>query len=165
MFVALGSNVGDKLAALARARGHLASLPETRVVAASNVFVTAPVGGPEQDSYLNQVVELSTSLSPQELLRLLLQIEAKEGRVRTVRWGPRTLDLDILWYDGFSSDDAGLTIPHPRMEERRFVLEPLAELAPDLVLPSGKTVRQALLQVREQEVAVLDIPDTGDPVA
>jgi len=154
--------MGDSLATLARARGYLASLPGTNVVAVSRVFVTAPIGGPAQNRFLNQVVELRTTLSPQELLHRLQEIESKEGRVRTVRWGPRTLDLDILWYDGFASDSIELTVPHPRMEERRFVLEPLFELAPDLVLPSGRTVREALLLVVGQDVIPLEACDGSD---
>jgi quinolinate synthase len=110
------------------------------------------MGGPEQDDYLNQVVEIETELTPRELLRAVNRIEAALGRERLVRWGPRTIDVDILWYDGSPVAEPDLEVPHPRIEERRFVLEPLAELAPDLVLPSGRTVRQALEGVGDQEV-------------
>jgi 2-amino-4-hydroxy-6-hydroxymethyldihydropteridine diphosphokinase len=137
---------------LRRARRRLAELPETTLVHGSGLYVTAPVGGPEQDDYLNQVVEIRTTLTPRDLLTAIGRIEGELGRERLVRWGPRSIDVDILWYDGTSVAEADLEVPHPRMEERRFVLEPLAELAPDLVLPSGRTVREALESVREQEV-------------
>lgn len=132
-------------------------MPGTRVMRCSRIYVTAPVGGPEQDDYFNQVIEIETSLSPRRLLQALQAIEQDLGRVRQVRWGPRTIDLDILWYHGFSVEDADLTVPHARLEERRFVLEPLAELAPDMVLPSGRTVGQALFLVSDQRVRPLDI--------
>lgn len=137
---------------LRRARALLAALPGTTLTAESGLYVTAPVGGPEQDDYFNQVVELSTALSPYELLAAIQGIEAELGRVREIRWGPRTIDVDILWYHGFSSAEACLEVPHPRMEQRRFVLEPLAELAPDFVLPSGRTVTEALAGVQDQNV-------------
>jgi 2-amino-4-hydroxy-6-hydroxymethyldihydropteridine diphosphokinase len=137
---------------LRQARDRLASLPGTALAGVSSVYVTAPVGGPEQADYLNQVVEIRTTLLPRDLLSAIGQIEAALGRERLVRWGPRSIDVDILWYDGTSIAEADLEVPHPRMEERRFVLEPLAELAPDLVLASGRTVREALEGVREQTV-------------
>ncbi len=160
VYVALGSNQGDRPGLLWEARGRLAALPGTRLTDQSGVYVTVAVGGPDQDDYLNQVVELHTTLSPRGLLAALQDIEQDMGRVRAERWGPRTLDLDILWYHGFSAAEADLEVPHPRMAERRFVLEPLAELAPDLLLPDGRTVVQALTQVRDQEVRRL--PD-GEP--
>jgi len=137
---------------LRQARQRLAALPGTSLVRASGLYLTAPVGGPEQEDYLNQVVELRTALAPQELLASINRIEAELGRERLVRWGPRSIDVDILWYDGSSIGEADLEVPHPRMEERRFVLEPLAELAPDLVLPSGRTARDALAGLRGQTV-------------
>ena len=130
-FLGLGSNLGDRREQL---RSAVDSLPG--VVAVSDVYETDPVGGPDQGRFLNLVVELDTDLAPHALLGLCHRIESAAGRVRDVRWGPRTLDVDILWMDGVSIDDPDLTIPHPRMRERRFVLEPLAELAPDLV-PKG----------------------------
>ncbi len=139
----------------------LAQLPGTSVVRVSSLYVTAPVGGPEQDDYLNQVVELRTALSARELLLAIGRIEAALGRERRVRWGPRSIDVDILWYDGSSIAEADLEVPHPRLEERRFVLEPLAELAPELVLPSGRTAREALDNVRGQ--AVQRVPNKPSP--
>ncbi|MBN1320931.1 MAG: quinolinate synthase NadA [Thermoleophilia bacterium] len=152
VYLGLGSNLGDRAANLGRARALLAALPGTTLTGQSSVYVTAPVGGPEQDDYLNQVVELRTVLSPRELLAAVQGVESELGRRRTVRWGPRSIDVDILWYHGFSSADAELQVPHPRMEERRFVLEPLAELAPDLELRPGRSVAEALESVRDQLV-------------
>jgi len=144
--------MGDREAWLRQARERLASLPGTELAQASGLYLTAPMGGPQQADYLNQVVELRTSLSPRDLLSATQQIEAAFERTRSVRWGPRTVDIDILWYHGFSAADAALVVPHPRMEERRFVLEPLAELAPGLILPSGRTVSEALALVGTQVV-------------
>jgi quinolinate synthase len=122
------------------------------VIATSRPYLTAAVGGPEQPDYLNQVVEIETDLEPRRLLADTQGIEDRLGRERTVRWGPRTLDIDILWYHGFTVADDDLQVPHPRMEQRRFVLEPLAEVAPSLVLPSGKTVSEALALLGDQVV-------------
>ncbi len=160
VYLGLGSNLGDREALLDRARTLLADLPGTTLLAHSFLYETAPVGGPLQDDYLNQVVELRTTLSPHDLLKQVQDIERRLGRERTVRWGPRSIDVDILWYHGFSSAEAELEVPHPRMEDRRFVLEPLAELAPDLVLPSGRTVVEALRRVQDQPVRRLSL-ETG----
>jgi len=157
VYLGLGSNLGDREGTLRRARERLAALPGTTLSAESGVYVSAPVGGPEQDDYLNQVVELRTTLSPHDLLAAIREIEVRLGRKRAVRWGPRTVDIDILWYHGLPVADADLEVPHPRMEARRFVLEPLAELAPDLVLPTGRTVAEALGRVRGQEVKPLAV--------
>ena len=127
----LGSNIGDRLGHL---RTAVASLSE--VTAVSSVYETDPVGGPEQGRFLNIVVAVETDLDPRELLGVCHRLESAAGRVRDVRWGPRTLDVDILWIDGVTVDEPDLQIPHPRIGERRFVLEPLAEVAPD-VLPAG----------------------------
>ncbi len=127
-FLSLGSNLGDRRALL---RDAIDSLPD--VVAVSPVYETAPVGGPEQDNFLNLVVQLDTELTPTQLLGVCHRIESSAERVRDVRWGPRTLDIDIIWMDGVQMDEERLTIPHPRWKERRFVLAPLRDLAPDLV--------------------------------
>ncbi|MBC8195166.1 MAG: 2-amino-4-hydroxy-6-hydroxymethyldihydropteridine diphosphokinase [Acidimicrobiia bacterium] len=124
----LGSNVGDRWAHL---RGAVAAMPD--VVEVSAVYETAPVGGPDQGPYLNCVVRLDTALSPRALLELCREREVAAGRVRRVRWGPRTLDVDVLWIDGESVNEHDLTVPHPRMFERAFVLVPLRDVAPDLV--------------------------------
>jgi quinolinate synthase len=152
VFLGLGSNLGDRDALLSRARALAAALPGTSLTAASGLYETAPIGGPEQGDFLNQVVEIETTLLPRELLAAVQAIEIELGRAREVRWGPRTVDLDILWYDGFAGAEPDLQVPHPRLEERRFVLDPLAELAPSLVLPSGRTVADALGRVQDQAV-------------
>jgi len=154
VFLALGSNQGDRAGFLRAAKQRLSTLEGTVLVAESNTYVTAPLGGPVQDDYLNQVLELRTSLAPGRLLAEAMRIEQMLGRERTVKWGPRSIDIDILWYDGCLISQPGLEIPHSRMEERRFVLEPLAELAPGLVLKSGRTVERALSLVSTQVVAL-----------
>lgn len=129
VYLGLGSNVGDRWKHL---REAISSMSD--VVAVSPVYETDPVGGPGgQDPYLNCVVELATDLSPRQLLGVCHRLESAAGRVRTERWGPRTLDIDILVVEGVEMDDEDLQIPHPRIRERRFVLEPLRDLAPDLV--------------------------------
>jgi len=127
-FVALGSNLGDRWAHL---RNGVSHLPD--VAAISSVYESEPVGGPPQGRYLNMVVELATGLHPWELLNSARAAEAAEGRVRSERWGPRSLDVDILLVGDLTVASRELTVPHPRMWERGFVLVPLAELAPDLV--------------------------------
>ena len=126
-FLGLGSNLGDRRATLRRAVGDL---PE--VVAVSPLYETEPVGGPEQGAYLNVVVELETRRSPRQLLELCHELEQAAGRVRDERWGPRTLDVDILLIDGAAVDEPDLTVPHPRMYERNFVMRPLLDLDPML---------------------------------
>jgi len=140
-FLALGSNLGDRWALLRRG---VAGLPD--VVAVSPVYETDPVGGPEdQGAFLNLVVELDTDLSPRQLLEAAHRAEADAQRVRTERWGPRTLDVDVLLVGEEVVDEPDLVVPHPRMWERAFVLVPLADLAPDLVseMPSRQGVRPA----------------------
>ena len=127
-FLGLGSNLGDRRALL---KAAVDGLPD--VVAVSPLYETDPVGGPEQGAFLNLVVELATSLSARELLAVCAEQEAAAERVRVERWGPRTLDVDVLWVDGEEVDEPDLVVPHPRMWVRRFVLAPLRDLAPDLV--------------------------------
>jgi 2-amino-4-hydroxy-6-hydroxymethyldihydropteridine diphosphokinase len=131
-FIGLGSNLGDRLAHLRAAVDQLRNAGD--VAGVSPLYETEPVGGPSgQDDYLNVVVELHTADSPRTLLERCQSLEASAGRERAERWGPRTLDADVLWVDGELVDEPDLTVPHPRMWERRFVLAPLADLAPDLV--------------------------------
>jgi len=131
-FLGLGSNIGDRQRYLGDAVDTLRS-GDVGFRAVSPLYETDPVGGPEQGAFLNLVVELDTELGPHELLGLCHRLEAAAERVREVRWGPRTLDVDVLWIDGVTVDDDDLVVPHPRMWERRFVLAPLQDLAPDLV--------------------------------
>ncbi|HVJ98324.1 MAG TPA: 2-amino-4-hydroxy-6-hydroxymethyldihydropteridine diphosphokinase [Acidimicrobiia bacterium] len=132
-FLALGSNLGDRAANLQGAVDGLARAPGTRVIAISRVYETAPVGGPEQGPYLNAVVEVATDLDPHALLAVGQQLERAAQRVRGERWGPRTLDVDVLLFDDIEVDTDDLVVPHPRMWERAFVLVPLRDVAPDLV--------------------------------
>ena len=146
IFVGLGSNLGDREGTLRAAVGRLRGLPETDVVRMSSLRDTDPVGYRNQPRFLNGVVELETTLAPRALLAALLELEAAFGRDRgTVPpQGPRTLDLDLLLYGQDRIDEPGLQVPHPRLQERRFVLEPLAELDPALEVP-GKGPVETLL--------------------
>jgi 2-amino-4-hydroxy-6-hydroxymethyldihydropteridine diphosphokinase len=135
-FLGLGSNLGDRWTHLRRAVDQLRAGGRAPVTAVSSVYETEPMGGPDgQGPYLNLVVELALApgTDPYGLLEECRRLEAAAGRVRATRWGPRTLDADLLWMDGVVLDDPELTVPHPRIRERRFVLAPLGELAPDLV--------------------------------
>ncbi|HEV7524486.1 MAG TPA: 2-amino-4-hydroxy-6-hydroxymethyldihydropteridine diphosphokinase [Acidimicrobiia bacterium] len=132
-YLALGSNLGDRAAHLQFAVDALVAADGADVVGVSRVYETAPVGGPPQDAYLNAVVVVDTVLPPHALLELAQRIERDSHRVRAERWGPRTLDVDVLLYDDLRVDDPDLTIPHPRMAERGFVLAPLRDVAPGLV--------------------------------
>jgi 2-amino-4-hydroxy-6-hydroxymethyldihydropteridine diphosphokinase len=132
-YLALGSNLGDRQAHLQLGVDALARVPGVEVLAVSRVHETAPVGGPPQDPYLNAVVAVETNLDPVPLLRRCQEIEELADRERTERWGPRTLDVDILLMGDVRIDIEDLTIPHSRMWERGFVLAPLRDVAPDLV--------------------------------
>jgi 2-amino-4-hydroxy-6-hydroxymethyldihydropteridine diphosphokinase len=141
-YVGLGANLGDREAAIENA---LALLPG--VVAVSELRETEPVGVVDQPPFLNGVAALETSLSPRELLDTLLAVERALGRERRERWGPRTIDLDLLLFGAEAVDEPGLTVPHPRLHERRFALEPLAELDPDLLIPGRGRVSQLLAEL------------------
>jgi 2-amino-4-hydroxy-6-hydroxymethyldihydropteridine diphosphokinase len=153
--IALGSNVGDRQAHLTYAMERLRASAEVRVLAVSTWLETAPVGGPlGQGAYLNGACLVDTTLEPHALLDLLLTIEQERGRdrAREERHGPRTLDLDLILCGDLQHDDERLSLPHPRWTERLFVLEPLAQIAPDLVdTRSGRTVAQLAAHVRAQE--------------
>ena len=147
-YVALGSNIGDKKSYLDEAVEKLKNHPLCQVIKVADYIQTEPYGGVEQDVFLNSALELRTLLYPEELLRLLNQIEAEAGRERTIHWGPRTLDLDILLYDHEIIDTEKLTIPHIDMQNRQFVLEPLSQLAPAYMHPVlHKTISQLLAEL------------------
>jgi len=149
-YVSIGTNLGDRDAHLALALRRLAALPDTELVAASPVYETDPVGPPPQGPYLNAAVHLRTRLSPRALLDALLAIEQEAGRVRGVRDAARTLDLDLLLYGDQVLDEPDLVVPHPRLAERPFVLEPLAALAPDRVHPTRhETIATLAARVRD----------------
>lgn len=141
VFVGLGSNVGDRAGMLNRAAREIAGLAGARVVAWSPVYETDPVGKTDQPAFLNAVCEIRTGMAPAELMQELLAIEQRLGRIRGERWGPREIDLDILLYDGLVHAGPGVTVPHPELEHRRFVLVPFRELDADIVHPvSGMTI-------------------------
>jgi 2-amino-4-hydroxy-6-hydroxymethyldihydropteridine diphosphokinase len=127
-YVALGSNLGQREVFLARARRAIAELPETRVLGETAAEETAPLGPVQQGPFLNQMIAIETELSPHELLRELLRIEKEAGRIRTTRWGPRTLDLDIVLFERQTLSDAELTVPHKELSNRPFWLRELTEL-------------------------------------
>ena len=137
-YVGVGSNMGDRLENLSSAVRELARTSGVRCVRSSSVYETAPVGGPEQGDFLNAVVEISTDLEPHAVLEALQRIETELGRVRAERFGPRTIDLDLLLYGDEEIDDPDLTVPHPRMRERAFVVVPLMELGAGDALPKGR---------------------------
>ena len=146
-YVALGSNLGDPRQQLLDAMDALANLPDTRLLQRSRLYRTPPWGMLEQPPFINAAVELDTALSPHALLDALLAIEQRAGRVRAERNGPRTLDLDLLHVDGVQLADPQLTLPHPRMAERAFVLLPLHDIAPTLRLPGQVTVAELLARL------------------
>jgi 2-amino-4-hydroxy-6-hydroxymethyldihydropteridine diphosphokinase len=145
-YVGVGANLGDREETIRSAVALLGTQPGIDVVAVSSLRETEPVGYVDQPAFLNGAVAIETELSPQELLGRLLAVELALGRVRgkSPRFGPRAIDLDLLLYGAEVVDEPGLTVPHPRLAERRFVLEPLHELDPDLLLPDGRAVRDLL---------------------
>ncbi len=145
-YVALGSNLGDREKNLRDALNMIGSEPGLRVTAISSFLDNPAVGGPaDSPAFLNAVAELDSGYPPHHLLCQLLEIERAMGRVRGEKWGPRIIDLDLLLFSEAIISIADMTIPHPRLHERRFVLEPLAEIAPDLIVPGlDRTVRQLL---------------------
>lgn len=151
-FVALGANLGDPAATVQAAIGELGRLPGTRLVRASSLYRTAPVGLAEQPDFINAVAELATGLPAGELLTALLALENRFGRVRQERNGPRTLDLDLLLYSDLVAATPDLTLPHPRLHLRAFVLVPLAEIAPGLALPGRGSVAAWLPAVANQGI-------------
>jgi 2-amino-4-hydroxy-6-hydroxymethyldihydropteridine diphosphokinase len=161
-FLGLGSNQGDRAGMLAQARTLLAG-PDLVLLRASHIYESAPWGVPDQPWFLNQVLEMRTVLSPQALLERCHAVEVRLGRVRTARWGPRTIDVDILLYGDQTISAVSLTLPHPRLRERAFVLVPLLELAPDLRLPTGERVADLLARLPDQgDVRELITPPQED---
>ena len=154
-YVALGANLGNPTAAVLAAFAALANLPESRVARCSSLYRTAPVGILSQPDFVNAVAVLETTLAPEALLDALLDIEARFGRVRRERNGPRTLDLDLLLYDDIEVDLPRLTLPHPRLHLRAFVLLPLAEVAPDLAIPRRGSLAAWLPAVANQGIVRL----------
>lgn len=141
-YLSMGSNIGDRALMLREAAWNLAAHPDIRILAESSIYETEPWGLKEQPEYWNQVLEIETNLEPMALLKVCQGIENSLGRERIIRWGPRTIDIDILIYDNMISDTPELILPHPRMEERAFVLIPLREIAPGMILPSGRSIQE-----------------------
>ena len=152
MAIGLGSNLGDRRRHLDEAVGVLTDLGEISTM--SSYYETTPIGGPEQGDYLNAVVVIETEADPGLVLEFLLEVERGRGRQRTEKDGPRTLDLDLLLYGDRVVNEPGLSVPHPRMTERRFVLEPLVEAWPDAELPDGTKVADLLPRVANQHVRI-----------
>lgn len=148
--IGLGSNLGDREGHLSYALDALSSIGE--ILGVSSIYRTAPVGDVPQDDFLNAVVLFESELSPTEILERCLEVETARGRVRSVRWGPRTLDLDLLLYNSLNVAEPGLRVPHPELVNRRFVLEPLLEVWPDAQLPSGEPLAQFLESVADQQL-------------
>ncbi|BDU16103.1 2-amino-4-hydroxy-6-hydroxymethyldihydropteridine diphosphokinase [Lysobacter auxotrophicus] len=166
-FIGMGSNLGDSIATLKHALRALDALPDTRVARASRLYRTAAWGVTEQPDFINAVALLRTRRAPRELLGDLLAIEREAGRRRledgSDRWGPRTLDLDLLLYGEARIDEPGLHVPHPRLHERAFVLVPLAEIAPDARIPDVGTAAQALARMAPSQVEGVTYADPLDP--
>ncbi len=142
VYIGLGSNQGDAIANLREALKLMEGINGLRIIAVSSLYLTEPLGHSDQPWFHNCVAAIDTELSPGQLLKKLQQIENTLGRVRTVRWGPRTIDLDILLYNELRLDSENLTIPHPRMAERAFVMVPLAEIAGQALFPDGRTAAE-----------------------
>ncbi|MDO8684439.1 MAG: 2-amino-4-hydroxy-6-hydroxymethyldihydropteridine diphosphokinase [Armatimonadota bacterium] len=151
-FLGLGSNLGDREENLRSALQEMEKRGAARTVKVSSFYETAPVGYTDQPDFINAVAQVETMLQPAELLATILDVEKALGRERTIRWGPRVIDIDILLYDDISIEEPGLVIPHPEMTRRGFVLKPLAEIAPDLILPGGNTAREAAEVIASAEL-------------
>ncbi len=153
--IGLGGNVGDVLAAFRQALVALDQSDGVRVVAVSSLLKTAPVGGPEQDDFFNAAALLRVALDPPALHRILLAVEQAAARVRHERSGPRTLDLDVLWWDNRTIVSSDLVVPHPRLAERRFALQPLVELVPEAVAANGQRFADILAGLPAEGVEVV----------
>jgi 2-amino-4-hydroxy-6-hydroxymethyldihydropteridine diphosphokinase len=154
--IGIGSNLGDRSAHLSAAVDGLTAV--CHIVGVSSVYETAPVGGPDQGPFLNAVVIADTARTPRSLLRELLLIERARGRARDARWGPRTLDLDLLLWDRETIDEPGLCVPHPHLQHRRFVIEPLLEVWPEVCMPDGSAIRSASSAVDRQRLERIAAP-------
>jgi len=143
-FIALGSNLDDPVSQVRAAFDELAQIPVSRLLMHSSLYRSAPVGRLDQPDFINAVAQIETGLSPHELLKALLEIEHRHGRVREYANDPRTLDLDLLIYDDLQCNDRCLILPHPRMHQRAFVLQPLLEIAPDIRIPGRGSIAELL---------------------
>lgn len=155
VYIGLGANLGEPVENLKAALKLINESPDLAVTKASSVYLTEPVGYEDQPWFYNCVAEIQTNQTPVRLLETLQGIENELGRVRDIRWGPRTVDLDILLYDEIQIGEQHLTIPHPRMKERAFVIVPLAEIAPGARFPDGETVEVVRRRLRTTEKKIL----------
>jgi 2-amino-4-hydroxy-6-hydroxymethyldihydropteridine diphosphokinase len=160
-YVALGSNLDRPSERVAEACRRLSELPATRLQLRSRLYLTAPMGPQDQPYYVNAAVGLLTQLSAQDLLRFLLDIERAMGRIRGERWGPRSIDLDLIWMIGSAVDEPGLTLPHPGVSERNFVLYPLFDIAPTLLIPGHGRVADLKSRVAGDGISVLEYQETA----
>ncbi len=151
VYLSLGTNMGDKKKNLLEAIEKIGKLENTKVTSQSTILETEPFGYTEQDMFLNACIEIKTLFTPQELLEKLLNIELEMGRVRTIKWGPRIIDIDILFFDDEIIQDKNLAVPHPWISERMFVLEPLCEIAPNLIHPLERKPVATLKRILEKE--------------
>lgn len=156
-FIGLGSNQAQPQQQLQQALQQIDQLPHTRLLAQSSLYASAPVGYLDQPDFVNAVAKIETDLTPQDLLHALLAIEQQHGRERTFRNAPRTLDLDVLLYDQVQHHEPHLTIPHPQMHLRAFVLQPLLEIEPDCQIPAVGTARDALQNCQDQRLARIEL--------
>lgn len=154
-FIGLGSNLEDPRGQLLRAFAEIELLPDTRLVARSSLYRSAPLGYPDQPEFVNAVAKIATALMPQALLQALLEIEHRHGRERVFRNAPRTLDMDVLLYDDKQLHEHGLTIPHPQMHLRAFVLQPLLEIAPDAGIPGIGRAAMAIEGCKDQVLEMI----------
>lgn len=162
-YIGIGSNLEGPIDQVLRARDAIAALPKSRFVACSPLYENPAVGPGEQPDFVNAVVAIETCLSPHALLDALLGIEAAQGRVRgSVRWQPRTLDLDLLVYGHRSIDDERLTVPHPHIQDRAFVLQPLMDIAPELDVPGLGTVTALLSAVHARSLRRIESEEIAD---
>lgn len=155
-YLAFGANLGDRERNIREAIELIDENGLCCVKAVSSLYLTKPVGPQDQPDYYNAVAEIATRLTPRELLVLCNSIEEKLGRKRTIRWGPRVIDIDILFYNYERITEPDLEIPHPRIMERAFVLVPLAEIAPDLEISAGIKVKDAVERVRTEDVKIIN---------
>jgi 2-amino-4-hydroxy-6-hydroxymethyldihydropteridine diphosphokinase len=156
-YIGIGSNLDDPIQQVRQALRALTGILSSCCIAQSPLYRSAPVGGPpQQPDYINAVAALDTGLTPSQLLVVLQSLELAQGRVRSVRWGARTLDLDVLLYDQLVSDDPQLTLPHPRLHERAFVLYPLYDIAPDLMIPGQGLLSELIANCPRQTLKRLD---------